>query len=418
MNSSAVLELSLSTSYAVVVAPQRLIVVAEGASSVAVNGVTLPMIQHPTPHWWWHLDRAQGWHLLTVDWVDTHTTVMVECIHEVAQQQVVDELYAQLLRIDERLCAGKTVYRQFSCDRYAFESDMGMSSTDCLTRVRQSLEAPLRTTQSAWNGASPSGVRFDQVAFDGSSLLPVQHMPEHAYAQSDVQPLVDEIFHNVESFNDERLDRIVAECRAVLTRVTRVSSASVAYLTTIVAALRRCRLLNPGSLYHRTADVALLYERWVWVQSLFAFDIDDAGIRTVLDGSPPYDLGVSDSTWCAYQRRFTTTYSSMGWSRDGRIAIPDVYIWQQNADGSYRALVIDAKWSSRGSRLSADALNDGTAYLRRIGVGTHNPDAVLLVYPGDERAVWPSDLIVIGSNGLDGQRLRDAIQRWLRREPI
>jgi hypothetical protein len=418
MNSSAVLEFLPTTSHCVVESQQRIIVIADGADVVMVDGVMLPMLLHPMVHWIWYVDRTHGWHQVTVIWPETTTTVMVECISDSTHRQFVTKLYAELRSVDERLCAGNATIRQVSCDRSTFESLIGASSVTCLAQILDTLGSPHRVTRDVWNGASLNGVRFDQVIFDGATLLPVQYTPESVFSVSDIQVLLEEVLQDFVTFSDAQIDRLVEDCRDVLTRLTRVSSQAHALLTMVVTALRRSRHPNPGSLYTRTVDVALLYERWVWIQSLLAFDVEHAHIRAMLDDSSSNAYAVTSNTWCGYQRRLTTTYSPFGWSRDGRVAIPDVLLWQQNADESYRALVIDAKCSLMSTRLGADALNDGTAYLRRIGIGNQNPDAVILVHPGTAHAVWPSGLITLGTDGIDSVMLREFIRRWLHHEPF
>jgi hypothetical protein len=102
-----------------------------------------------------------------------------------------------------------------------------------------------------------------------------------------------------------------------------------------------------------------------------------------------------------------------GWSRDGRVAVPDVMLWQTYEESRCRALIIDAKCSLGVRTPDTTALNEVTAYLRRIGVGSDDPDGAVLVYPGDVAEQWPSGLTVVGTNGITSEVLSSVVHNWV-----
>lgn len=62
---------------------------------------------------------------------------------------------------------------------------------------------------------------------------------------------------------------------------------------------------------------------------------------------------------------------------------------------------------------SASAVNDVTAYMVRVGVGRHTPDAVVLVHAGLGWGRYASGLWMIDDSDVAWRQWRTWVQQWL-----
>jgi len=174
---------------------------------------------------------------------------------------------------------------------------------------------------------------------------------------------------------------------------------------------------EPGSVQSPQPDLALLYERWVWAHVLECVVGHTAFpdlMRTALDTATTARIAVNAHAWCGYQPRIEPQPHEELWSRDERVAIPDVVIVRPDPQRGWRALVFDAKWSMLHQYPTGHARNEVSTYLVRIGVGTGVPDWATLVHPGDQQAQYASGLHVYGTQSDSWDDIATTIQTWLR----
>ena len=166
-----------------------------------------------------------------------------------------------------------------------------------------------------------------------------------------------------------------------------------------------------------TMDVALLYERWVWLQTMLLVQSPQAVaacLVAALDRGHPSSIALNEQVWCGYQHRISPGEPALGlWSRDYRVAIPDVLLGCTDAAGELRVLCVDAKFRMQAGLPSANAVNDVTAYMARVGVGRHAPDAVVLVHAGLGWGRHASGLWMIDDSEVAWQHWRTWVQQWL-----
>ncbi len=163
-------------------------------------------------------------------------------------------------------------------------------------------------------------------------------------------------------------------------------------------------------------DLALLYERWVWVNVLacvVGFTALQQRIGVALDTSGTARIEHGADVWCGYQPRLLPQLHAELWSRDDRVAIPDVVIACQDALRGWRAVVFDAKFTMIHRQPTGQARTDVSAYLVRIGVGHRVPDWAVLMHPGSQRATYASGLHVYGTAPATWDEMAATIQAWL-----
>lgn len=164
-------------------------------------------------------------------------------------------------------------------------------------------------------------------------------------------------------------------------------------------------------------DVALLYERWVWLQTMLCVappEAVGACLVEALDHGHSSHIRLSDHVWCGYQHRISPGAPAHGlWARDYRVAIPDVVLGLTSAAGESRVICVDAKFRMQAGMPSASAVNDVTAYMARVGVGRHTPDAVVLVHAGLGWGRYASGLWMIDDSDVAWRQWRTWVQQWL-----
>lgn len=413
MNTDFLIDITKSTANAVVIARQQIQIYAPGARSLTLNGHTLTLLLADV--WVWHCHRRIGRHLLLVDWEDETHVVIIDCVGSDRHHAFVHTLLQELSAIDQRLCWGRVAWQTFGGVRQCFESQLGMPSAHFFAQISQAMQAPHHGEVRNWHGELPAKVRADIVSVHDAVALP---MVEQNVMRHEVQLFHRQLHQLVqwcESFADAELQSLLDLC-ALQSRLLRTITPQLAQLIRLgMHALEACLRSDTTPLVAQTADVAVLYERWVWVVSMIACGWSVEAVQALVQCQTlSCDVVLTrEQVWCGYQRRLFANYAETGWSRDGRTAIPDVMIWSLTADRTYQCLIIDAKLSLTHDAPDGQSRNDVTAYLRRIGMGATSPDYAVLVHPGTTTVVWPSGLVEVGTQGLQRDLLIQLIQRWL-----
>jgi hypothetical protein len=407
-------EVTPAHTHIVVLANRHILFEAHDALAVAMNGVRLSLVSAEKSLWSWQSHRRIGWHVLTIDWGGRIQVVPVECISASLHNDFVVELRDALCAIDERLCLGRAAWQSFMPQQSLFESLIGMTSESLLQEIVQFLQKPAPSRLSEWQGDAPARLRMDQFVLRESMIVPFAYQQNQNVHQDRYIDMLTQLLLFVESFRDIRVSTLIQAIRQRLVATVPLSSGLIELIEHAVQATQLTRRPAHHGEIRQTADIALLYERWVWVMVLRSLGCTLTDVRMAIESG--CDVHIDSTVMCAYQRRLLPTYNPTGWSRDGRIAIPDVMLWQSIDAQTTRVLIIDAKCSLAASAPDATALNDVTAYLRRIGAGVASPDAAVLIHPGSESHRWPSGLMVVGTNGLDTQALVSTVQAWMTHE--
>lgn len=414
MSNNQFVEVTPLHTHLVVLSNKRLVIQVADAESVMINGILLTSMSAEKHLWVWHTQRRVGRHLLAITRVTHIQIVMVECIADSAYQDVVMLLREQLAVIDERLCMGQSAWHTIGINNAVFTSLMGMSIETLLQDILRYLQAPPAQTLQEWQGDSHTPLRIDRVVMHDSTLVPLAYQAHTQQRRHEAIALLLQVLQALEQDAEYQVVALINHVRQRLLTPVHITQGLVDVVARTYAALEQSqRPTMHGGVQH-TADVALLYERWVWVTVLRALGCSDAQMRQLIDGNAEFcsDAGVM----CAYQRRLATTPNVTGWSRDGRMAIPDVMLWQLTDTQTWRACIIDAKCSFDVNGPDHAAQNDVTAYLRRIGMGDVDPDAAVLVHPGTGIQSWPSGLIELGTDGANAEQLSQFVQAWVKRQ--
>jgi hypothetical protein len=408
------IELTPTQSHLVVLSNMQLMFHVAGANSLSINGVRIAPVSIEQQMWGWQTYRRIGRHVLLIDRGTQVQKVDVECVSHTIHHDLVVDLYAALYTIDERLCMGAHAWVSLTGNRSSFESLIGMTCETVLRTVLPSLQSTNAMMLREWEGDTPTQMRLDRIILRDAGIVPLTDQPELDRNDQLYRPIIQRMLQYIESFGDRELAMHVQLARQRMLAPITLTPFVGQLLMQVDHAITMSRYRAMAGAVRPTADIALLYERWVWVGVLRALGCDDTQIRVAIDNHGVFctETGVM----CAYQRRLYPTLASTGWSRDGRIAIPDVMLWQTVDTGISRALIVDAKCSLTSKTPDASSINDCTAYLRRIGVGNADPDAVVLVHPGSESHQWPSGLVVVGTKGVDLHPLIQTVLRWVDQE--
>lgn len=414
MSNNQFVEVTPLHTHLVVLSNKRLLIQAADAESVMINGVLLTSVAAEKYLWVWHTQRRVGRHLLAITRGTHMQIVMVECIADTAYQDVVMLLREQLAAIDERLCMGQSAWHTTGIHHAVFTSLLGMSVETLLQDIWRYLQAPPAQTLQEWQGDSHTQLRIDRIVMHDATLVPLAYQAHTQQRRHEAIALLLQVLQALEQDADYHVVALMNHVRQRLLTPVHITQEFADVVVRVYNALGQSQRPSAhGGLQH-TADVALLYERWVWVTVLRALGCSDSKMRQLIDGKTEFcsDTGVM----CAYQRRLATTPNVTGWSRDGRMAIPDVMLWQLTDAQTWRACIIDAKCSFDANGPDHTAQNDVTAYLRRVGVGDTNPDAAVLVHPGTGLHSWSSGLIELGTDGVKAEQLSRFVHSWVTRQ--
>lgn len=411
MRTSHFVDITPTQTHAVVLSHLHLVLQAEHAHTLVIDGVQLQRVSGSTTMWQWYTQRKVGRHVLVVERDDAVQVVAIECIDASKHGSFVATLRDSLYEIDARLCHGQSAWNSVGVQRSVFEALIGMTSDTFLRAILQLIESSSSPTLHEWQGDRPVQLRVDRVVLRDSSIVPLTHKSAEQRNQHASIALLRQVIDAITPAADYTLMEHIHKVRQRLLSPLSVSTA----LNELLARASHALALSRRSMVHgemrQTADIALLYERWVWVVVLRALGCDVARISQLIDGDREYLS--DDGIMCAYQRRLAPTLAMTGWSRDGRVAVPDVMLWQVHDASRCRSLILDAKCSLDSYTPDPVALNDVTAYLRRVGVGKGDPDAAVLVHPGHVAQRWPSGLIVVGTSGVEADPVIALVRSWV-----
>ncbi|MFZ9857531.1 MAG: hypothetical protein ACO3F2_04260 [Roseiflexaceae bacterium] len=408
-----VVEISSGQSHVVVLSNQRLMFQSEDARDMLIDGVRLSVVSG-AQLWQWQTYRRVGQHVLVIHRDTSIQIVSIECIDKDVHQSFVDTLRDQLHAIDARLCMGNSAWHSLGFSLSNVESLLGMTCDTMLQVILRAMDAPPINTLHEWRGDTPNHLRIDRVIVREETVIPYVYEARMHHNHQEYMAMLVQFLDVIEPVSHSELREHIRSVRQRILSPLFIHHTLAQYINHAYQALSVSRrAMTQGELQH-TADVALLYERWVWIMVLKAMGCDDMRIGQLIDGDRTFvsQTGVT----CAYQRRLLPMQTATGWSRDGRVAIPDVMLWQTYGENCCRALILDAKCSMATNAPTANALNDITAYLRRIGIGDADPDVAVLVHPGDEIQRWPSGVVVLGTNGLDTHMLDTVVHKWITNE--
>jgi hypothetical protein len=398
----------------VLLSQMQLLLSADHARAMTIDGVHLPAVAGNARMWQWHTYRRIGHHVLVIDSDDGVQVVTVECVDASTHQGFVGALRDSLAAIDPRLCIGQSAWQTVGLQRATFESLLGMTCESFLRLVLRVMHTSPPQLLQEWQGDTSARMRLDRVVVRDATVVPLVNQSAPQRNQHGVIAQLVCVVDALESKQNGAHSVLIQAIRQHLLGPVAVTYELADVVRQADMALARSRQSFAHGEMRQTADVAMLYERWVWVSVLTVLGCDVAEIPGLLEGNRIF---VSDTgVYCAYQRRLAPILDMTGWSRDGRIAIPDVMLWQMHDAVHCRALIIDAKCSLTASMPDATAYNDVTAYLRRIGMGTSDPDAAVLVHPGSQTEHWPSGLMVVGTRGVMIDGLIQVVQQWVNGE--
>jgi len=135
---------------------------------------------------------------------------------------------------------------------------------------------------------------------------------------------------------------------------------------------------------------------------------------SALDTASTARIELGAHVWCGYQPRIAPdAHGRELWSRDDRLAIPDVVVACHDAHQGWRAVVFDAKYSMVHQQPTGQARNDVSAYRVRIGVGDRVPDWAALIHPGTQQATHVSGLHVYGTQHAPWSEITATIHAWI-----
>lgn len=367
--------------------------------------------------WWvWHVPRRMGMLWL---FADDAPVMTIEIVAHEAYHDAATAWYRCVHAIDPRLTLPSRYWQLAGIRRTDLEEAFaGASINDILWMLMRMYDDAHMAPLEPWHGDIRRLPRLDRQGVHGDAggwlvaadaQYPVSAALQRALFQaiSVIRPLCD---------RDE-----LAQCQLVSACVQqRVLVRTAAQLHRLNDwAQRILELLvshQPGSMARPSPDLALLYERWVWVNVL-ACVVGDAVVpdlvRSALDTAGTARIATSAHAWCGYQPRLVPRPHDELWSRDDRMAIPDVVIARKDARERWRTLVFDAKYSLIHRQPTAQARNDVSAYAVRIGVGDGVPDWVALVHPGEQNAQYASGLRIYGTAHALWDELAHTIHAWL-----
>lgn len=395
-----------------VLANQSVVFRADHARAMAIDGVSLTVVSDKYKLWQWHAQRKIGHHVLVLEceYDDDIQLVAVGCADESLHHEFVTALRDHLYSIDPRLCLGQYAWQSIGLQRSVFESLMGMTSESFLSTVHRLMQSQPMHTLHEWQGDRATELRMDRLAVRDGGVVPLANDPTVQPGQRTSVALMYHVIDRLESMDSVHVP--------LTTAIRQRLFAPISITPVLRDLLRRAddalalsrRSIAQGDM-QQTADISLLYERWVWISVLHALGCDLVQIPSIIDSKHIYTSRTG--VMCAYQRRLAPVQAVTGWSRDGRVAVPDVMLWQMYDESRCRALIIDAKCSLGARTPNATALNDVTAYLRRVGVGGDDPDGAMLVHPGDMAQQWPSGLTVVGTHGIVSEVLAAVVHNWV-----
>lgn len=414
MSNNNFIDITDSQTHSVVHANKRLILHVVGARAITMNGVALTQLSHEKSLWIWHTQRKIGRHIMTIFRDNSEQHVIIECIAESMHHETLIALRNTLMAIDVRLCAGQSALQANRVQHAVFATLIGMSVWTFIQSIERFITTPQPSLLSEWHGDVPTQVRMDRLLVQDSIVVPMAYYANRLHHTRDLQSRLLTVLQALEPEADACVYAQIQQIRRRLLTPIRESKEIDALVTAAYNAVAQSQRASVQGELQQTADIALLYERWVWVVVLHALGCTDAQVRNVIDSNGVF-CGES-GVMCAYQRRLAPTPDVTGWSRDGRVAVPDVLLWQVGNGGKVRGCVIDAKCSFDALRPDQAAQNDVTAYLRRVGVGKSDPDAAVLVHPGSGMYTWPSGLIELGTDGLNSQRLTRYVHEWVHQQ--
>ncbi|MFN5060385.1 MAG: hypothetical protein ACK5GU_10745 [Chloroflexota bacterium] len=404
------IDIAPTQTHVVLLSHLHLVLQAERAHTLSIDGVLLQRVSGSTTMWQWHTHRRVGHHVMVIERDDDVQVVAIECVDSSAHGAFVRALSDGLFAIDARLCLGHSAWQTVGIQLSLFESLIGMTCEAFLRTILRLMHSSAPQALHEWQGETPAQLRVDRVVLRDSTIVPFTHKsaePRNKHASiSLLRQVIDGIAQSADYPHLELINMIRQRLLSPITVHTELTE----LIERANHALTLCRRSNLHGDMRQTADVALLYERWVWIVVLRALGCDATQIPHLINGNREYlsDAGIM----CAYQRRLAPTEAMTGWSRDGRVAVPDVMLWQVCDATRCRSLIIDAKCALGRDAPDAVALNDVTAYMRRVGVGREDPDAAVLVHPGTVGQRWPSGLILIGTNGAEADSLVALVRSW------
>lgn len=403
-------EITATQTHIVVLSNKRLILHIADAHAVSINGVALTLVSAEQQLWAWYTQRRVGRHLLMISRDTSVQMVSIECVAESAHHDVILALRDMLSVIDARLCAGQSALQSTGVSHAVFASLIGMTVESFVRLLARYTQTPLPVSLHEWHGEGPAQLRMDRVVVRDATLVPLAYQSERAQHGQEIITRMVAMLQALEPGADYLVRTAIQQIRQRISTPFHISHALVDLVTIGHHALAQSQRSTVNGALQQTADVALLYERWVWVVVLRALGCTDARMRQLIDGQSDFcsDTGVI----CAYQRRLGTTPNATGWSRDGRVAVPDVLLWQSVDGGSTRMCIIDAKCSFDANSPDYNAQNDVTAYLRRVGVGDADPEVAVLVHPGRGVHTWPSGLVELGTEGIHEEQLIEFVRAW------
>jgi hypothetical protein len=369
--------------------------------------------------WWiWPVPRRMGRLWLIADDVPVTT---IEIVSHTAYQEATTAWYRCLHDIDPRLTQPSRYWQPSGIRRADLEDEFaGATVSEILQRVLHIYDDAHGASLEPWYGDLRRLPRLDRRGVHTSaggflvSSEPQQSVPP-ALQRSLLQALT--LLRSLCDTGES------ARCAQVMACVQqRVTVRSVWQLHLLTDWAQRILALvvshEPGSIEQPYPDLALLYERWVWAHVLECVVGHTAFpdlMRTALDTATTARIAVNAHVWCGYQPRIAPgAHGRALWSRDDRLAIPDVLIACHDAHQGWRAVVFDAKYSMGHQQPTGQARNDVSAYRVRIGVGDRVPDWAALIHPGDQQAQYASGLHVYGTQSDSWDEIATTIQTWLR----
>lgn len=414
MSTSHFVEVATTQTHIVVSTHKRLILHIADARAVAINGVSLTLVSVEKQLWIWHTQRKVGRHLMLISRDLSTQLVFIECVAETAHRDLIMALRDALSAIDTRLCAGQSALQSTSVNHAVFASLIGMTVESYVRSILRYIHTPSLTSLHEWQGDGQVELRMDRVVVRDATPVPLAYQYTSQHKEQVIASHLLDILQALEPSADYLVYDTIQQIRQRVSTSMHASHALVDLVAEGYHAIAQSWRPAVTGEVQQTADVALLYERWVWVTVLRALGCTSSQMRLLLNGHGEFcsDAGVM----CAYQRRLANTPNETGWSRDGRVAVPDVMLWQVKTNGTVRACIIDAKCSFDANSPDQTAQNDVTAYLRRVGVGNCDPDVAVLVHPGGGLNAWPSGLIELGTDGIHEEPIVQFVHTWIHRQ--
>lgn len=407
-----VIDISPDHTHIMVYPRQMYVISVPDAHGVWVDGMQLSQLPHDAHFWMWYRNNLTMTQLLLIERAQVVQHVVVEVVHDTTTHNV-SKLISALREIDERLCVGRSHWFGQTHQRTLFEQTLGMSLQSALHTLLVLMGQRVIGSWQEWQGNPPIEIRFDRVGVNGNVSVPMSYDPSvthdlpHAYRLQ-----LSVLLRYCRLLHDDTLNSLLVQIDRVLQHPVLSQQMLVDFIEQLMLAHQRSTQPVHSEQQFMSADVALLYERWVWAQVVLSCGIRVDVLRELLRNGLADCIEIAPHSWCAYQRRLTPVAHAAGWSRDMRVAIPDIMLWRQFEDGCYQGIIIDAKYSHSQKAPSAQAMNDVTAYLRRIGIGEADPIGAVLVHPGGGVEHWPSGVHMIGTNGFESTQIMRARTLW------